>query len=71
MTYFTRLKKVGERTYDGSFAAAGKGAPPKHVRDKNGSHSAQGANGTTPEQEAELGQEGVTDAQLDADTTRQ
>ena len=54
MTYFSRLQK-DDRHYDGRFAEKGKGAPPPHLRDKNKSHSRQGASAPVPNQEGALG----------------
>ncbi len=59
MSWFTRIFK-DDRTYDGSFAGTGKGAPPPHLRDKNLSHSGQGANSSQP-----TDQEGATGAEID------
>ncbi len=69
MSFFTRMrvqKTADERGYDGSWTQPGKGAPPPHLRDKNKSHSAQGANGSIPTQEGALAQQ---QQQADGDET--
>ncbi len=73
MSWFTRLWKddaSDEREYDGSFARTGAGAPPPHLRDKNLSHSGQGAqasqNASQPADGVGLGVE-----PYDQDTTSQ
>jgi hypothetical protein len=64
MSFFTRMMKQ-ERGYDGSFASTGAGAPPSHLRDKNKSHSGQGASATSiPSQQGALAQQ-----QADGDET--
>ena len=68
MTFFARMrvqKTADERGWDGSWAKSGQGAPPPHLRDKNKSHSAQGANGSIPTQEGALPQQ----QQADGDET--
>ena len=55
MSYFTRFRKADDdRGWDGSFARRGQGAPPPHLRDKNGSHSGQGASASVTTQEGDL-----------------
>ena len=75
MSYFTRFTKAAEKSrhYDGTFTQATRAAPPKHMRDKNRSHSGQGAHATSiPSQEGALGQQqNDDDAPLDNDTTNQ
>ena len=54
MAFFDRIriqKASTDHGYDGTFTQAGKGAPPPHLRDKNKSHSGQGAQGTSLAQE--------------------
>ena len=69
MSFFTRMrlrKDADERDWAGSWAKPGQGAPPPHLRDKNKSHSQQGANGSIPTQEGALAQQ---QQQADGDET--